>query len=104
MRRGSWKRSERAIAQALGGERIPVNGRAGPDIAHALLAPEVKSRAKVPAYLYDWLAQARNGAPAGRLPCVILHAAGQAHAGDLVILSLSDLAELLGVTHADGQQ
>lgn len=103
MRRSSWKRSERAIAAALGGERIPVNGRAGPDIAHGLLAPEVKSRGKIPQYLYDWLAQARNGAPVGRLPCVILHAAGRPHGGDLVILSLADLAALLGVTHADDQ-
>ena len=104
MRRSSWKRSERAIAAALGGERLPVTGRKGPDIAHGLLAPEVKSRGKLPKYLHDWLAQARNGAPAGRLPIVVMHEAGRPHASDLVLLALGDLAELLRGTHVDDQQ
>lgn len=103
MKRGSWKRAERAIAARIGGERIPVTGRQGPDIAHGRLAPEVKSRGKVPQYLYDWLAQARAGAPPGRLPVVIMHAAGRPHAGDLVILALGDLAELLGVSGDSGE-
>lgn len=95
MNRSSWKRAERAIAQILGGRRIPINGRKGPDVAHPRLAIEVKSRGDLPAYLWDWLAQAADGAEAGKVPLVVLHRAGRAHLqDDLVVVKLADLSRL----------
>lgn len=47
----TWKRVERAIAAAVGGERVPVTGRqrgSAPDVSHASLAIEVKHRKKLP--------------------------------------------------------
>lgn len=96
MKRSSWKRCERAIARILGGKRIPVTGRKGPDIAHPRLSIEVKSRGDLPAYLWDWLSQAADGAPAGRIPLVVLHRAGHVHVDDdLVVLAIEDLVAIL---------
>ena len=96
MRRRSWKRCEQRVAQALGGERIPVTGRRGPDVAHPWLAVEVKARADLPRYLWDWLAQARAGAPADKLPILVLHPAGWTHGKDLVVLKLADFKVWFG--------
>lgn len=95
MNRSSWKRAERAIAKILGGTRIPINGRKGPDIAHPRLAVEVKSRTDLPAYLWEWLGQAAEGAEAGKTPIVVLHRAGKSHlVDDLVVMRLADLPRL----------
>ncbi len=93
MRRETWKQNERDIAKWLGGQRIPINGRAGPDIEAHWLVAEVKSRSHVPAYLRDWLAQARTGAPVDKLPIVVIHQAGAPHREDLVLLSLDDFCD-----------
>ena len=85
-----WKRAEREIAAALGGERVPVTGRKGADVAHEWLAPEVKSREELPKWLVEAVAQARAGASEGRLPMVVLPQVGARHAEDLVVLRLAD--------------
>lgn len=96
MNRSSWKRAERAIAAILGGKRIPINGRKGPDVAHATLSVEVKSRTDLPDYLWAWLDQAADGAPEGRTPIVVLHRAGRAHReDDLVVLRLAHLVGMM---------
>lgn len=96
MNRSSWKRTERAIAAILGGKRIPVTGRKGPDISHPTLSVEVKSRTDFPGYLWDWLAQASDGADPSKVPVVVLHRAGRVHVDDdLVVLRLAHLVDVL---------
>jgi hypothetical protein len=59
-----WKRTERKVAALLGGVRVPVSGRArgdAPDVAHARLSIEVKSRKELPAWLMDAMVQAEAG-------------------------------------------
>lgn len=94
----AWKRTERAIAACLGGQRVPVSGRQrgdAPDIAHDRLSMEVKHRRSVPAWLTGTMAQATASARNGQLPVAIIHRHGGRHADDLAILRLSDLAALL---------
>ena len=90
----SWKRSESEIAARLGGQRVPITGRNGTDIAYPRLAIEVKSRTSLPAAWREWMRQARAGAPEGRLPCVVMHEAGRRHDEDLVLMRLADFANL----------
>ncbi len=94
----AWKRTERAIAERLGGQRVPVSGRQrgdAPDIAHDRLALECKRRRSVPAWLLEAMAQAEAAARPGQLPVPIIHRHGGQHANDLAVLRLSDLAALL---------
>jgi hypothetical protein len=74
-----WKAHERAIARALGGERLPNTGRRAPDALAGPWAIEVKTRRSLPRWLLAAIAQAEEGARAsGRLPLVVLvHAPGQ---------------------------
>ncbi len=95
-----WKKAERVIARRLGGERIPVTGRAGrPDVAHPLLAVEVKTRRTLPRWLLEALAQASRAAGPGQVGVVVLHRVGAPHARDLVLLWLGDFERLL---HREG--
>ncbi|MBX6773196.1 MAG: hypothetical protein IRY83_15845 [Chloroflexi bacterium] len=67
----AWKRTERAIARHLGGQRRPVTGRGSqPDVAAPRLAIEGKHRKALPTRLTRALTQAAAGV-------VVLHAAGQ---------------------------
>jgi len=94
----AWKRTERAIAERLGGQRVPVSGRQrgdAPDIAHDRLAIECKRRRSVPAWLLEAMAQAEAAARPGQLPVAIVHRHGGKHADDLAVLRLSDLAALM---------
>ena len=94
-----WKRTERKIAAALGGQRVPVTGRArgdAPDVAHKWLAVEAKHRRTLPAWLQTALAQAQASAHDGQLPIVVLHQHGQRHANDLVVLRLADFVDWFG--------
>jgi hypothetical protein len=43
-----WKRHERQVARALGGERLPNTGRRGPDALAGPWAIEVKTRRPLP--------------------------------------------------------
>jgi hypothetical protein len=91
--RDAWKRTERAVAQRLGGRRVPVTGRArgnAPDIAHPRLSVEVKHRKTLPAWLVDAMAQARAAARDGQTPIVVLHQNGQRHDDDLVVIAIAD--------------
>ena len=74
-----WKRHERLIARALGGERLPNIGRRAPDVLSPSWAVEVKARRTLPQWLLAAIAQAEEGARAtGRLPLVVLvHAPGK---------------------------
>jgi hypothetical protein len=74
-----WKRHERLIARALGGQRLPNTGRRSPDIISPGWVAEVKVRRTLPQWLLEAIAQAEEGARAtGRLPLVVLvHAPGR---------------------------
>ena len=99
-----WKRTERAVASALGGRRVPVSGRQrgdAPDIHHAWLSPEVKHRAKLPAWILDAMDQARAAARSDQLAVSILHEAGRRHDDSLVLVRLGDFREWFGPEVSD---
>ena len=94
-----WKQAERRIAAILGGRRIPVSGRGrgdNPDIEHPTLSVEVKARASFPAWLEDALRQAELSATDKKTPAVVLHRDRRRYADALVVLRLSEFAELVG--------
>jgi hypothetical protein len=98
MSRNTWKNTERTIAARLGGQRVPVSGRVrgdAPDIAHPLLSLEVKHRKRLPAWLYQAMAQAVACAGPDQIPVAILHEHGRRHAADLCMVALADLKSLL---------
>ena len=93
-----WKSCERKVAEILGGVRVPVTGRrrgATPDVEHATLSIEVKSRKTLPAWLLDALEQARAASEDGRPPVAVLHQDRQQYADSLCVLRLEDLAKLV---------
>ncbi len=101
--RPRWKRREREAA------RLPNTGRASPDIVATVggqrLAVEHKSRASLPGWLLDAVAQAERNAPEGALPVVLLSAgAGPGRPlHRLAVVRLSDLPPLLAAAAgADG--
>lgn len=94
-----WKQAERRIAAILGGRRIPVSGRGrgdNPDIEHPVLSVEVKARATFPAWLEDALKQAELSATDGKTPVAVLHPDRRRYRDALVIVRLSEFAELVG--------
>ena len=66
-----WKRAERDVARLLGGRRLPVSGKAEPDVVTDTLAAEVKCRT-LPDWLKNALDQASGNAPEGLTPVVVL--------------------------------
>ncbi len=93
----TWKQAERRVATITGGKRTGPTGRNTPDVEHDVLAPEVKHRATLPAWLHAAIHQAERNAPANRTPCVVLHEAGQRYDDCYVVLKLSDIMRLIGV-------
>ncbi len=94
-----WKQAERRIAAILGGRRIPVSGLGrgdNPDIEHPTLSVEVKARASFPAWLEGALRQAEVSAARGKTPAVVLHPDRKPYRDALVVLRLSEFAELVG--------
>ena len=99
-RRGvnDWKACERRIAKLLDGRRIPVTGRqrgGTPDIDHAALSIEVKSRKTLPAWLLKAVNQAQAASLDGKTPVVVLHKDRTPYAQALVVLKLEDFANHL---------
>ena len=91
-----WKRTERRVAAILGGQRIPITGRArgsAPDVDAGWLVVEVKHRRRLPGWLRMAVAQATASAAEFQLPVVVLHEHGQHHANDLVVLRLRDFVD-----------
>ncbi|GIV60031.1 MAG: hypothetical protein KatS3mg043_1120 [Rhodothermaceae bacterium] len=95
----SWKRTERKVAERLGGRRVPVTGRSRgdvPDVDHAWLSIEIKHRSRLPSWIEDALRQAEAAARDGQLPVAILHERGRNHDQDLVVLRLRDFEDWFG--------
>lgn len=104
MSRATWKSTERRIAAAIGGTRVPVSGRGRgdqPDIEHDRLSLEVKHRKALPGWLHDAMDQARAAARPGQIPVAILHEHGARHDANLCILTLADLVVLVEENGAD---
>lgn len=60
----NWKDAERKIAKLLGGERIPITGRARgsvPDVITDVFAVEVKTRKRIPEWLKNTPLDLGNG-------------------------------------------
>lgn len=94
-----WKSVEREIARRLGGERVPVTGRARgdvPDVITSWCAAEVKYRRKLPLWLIEAVEQAVASAHGDQLPIVVLHQHGERYDSALVIMRLSDFLEWHG--------
>jgi hypothetical protein len=95
----SWKRSERKVAQALQGRRIPVTGldRGEADVKTPLFDVQVKRRRKFPDWLWGWTheicATARRRQKIGLL---VLGRPGQRHSESLVVMRMTDFVDLLG--------
>ena len=94
-----WKACERRIARLLGGQRVPVTGRQRgdtPDIEHAALSIEVKSRKSLPTWLLDALNQAQAASKDGKkMPVVVLHQDHAPYTESVVVLKLKDFADHL---------
>jgi len=106
----AWKATERYVAAALGGTRVPITGRTtgdAPDIDHPFLVPEVKRRSS--AYAFPkWLEKAFLQARAAsetifertgktKTPIVVIeHAKGRGKPNDYyVMMKLNDFVEII---------
>jgi hypothetical protein len=97
-----WKRIERQTARLLGAQRLPSSGRPAPDILAGPFCIEHKVRKRLPAWLLQALAQARQTAGPGQIPLVVLAAApGPGRPIQrLALLALDDLLHLLNSPQA----
>ena len=94
----NWKACERKVATLLGGRRVPITGRQRgdtPDIEHAALSVEVKSRKTLPAWLEEAMKQAEASAKDGQLPVAVLHEDRRPYLNSLVVLRLKDFSDCL---------
>jgi len=89
----AWKACERRIAKYIGGERVPVSGRArgyAPDIEHDFLSVEVKYRAKIPAWIHDAMNQAEASRTDEKVSCVIVCEKWQSAGDSYIFFRLED--------------
>ncbi len=96
MKRGTWKNSERRMAEALGGQRVPITGRSrgsAPDIEHPLWAIEHKAGAVLSTRLQTALDQANAAAVGtGKTPLVTIDHFRAGNQGNIqvVMMTLDD--------------
>ncbi len=99
-----WKRAEREIATALGGQRLPNTGRGNPDVltTDGRYAVQVKTRETLPTWLTDAVEQAKRDA-GDRLPLVVLNEVTQGKkARRLIVLDFDVWAVLSHGARTDG--
>jgi hypothetical protein len=102
---GTWKASERAIAKAIGGRRIPVTGidRDGADVETARFCIQAKLRKAIPTYLLRWLTGIVSTAtPKGKIGILVLRRPRMRHDDALVVLSMTDFLRLVREPRPDG--
>ncbi len=93
----TWKSAELRVAKRFGTTRTGPTGRDDNDIAHPLLAVEVKYRKSLPAWALTCLAQARAGRTAsGKTPITILLGRGMRVTDGLVVMTVRDFEDLWG--------
>lgn len=110
MSRRNWKASERRLASELGGERVPVSGRArgwAPDIEHDDYGLEVKTRKNMPLLLKEGMDQAvkasewaKRRGKGERMPMLIIHQDGTHYDNAIVCVRLKDARDWWGVGDA----
>lgn len=101
----SWKRAERCIAAKLGGERVPITGRARgdvPDVQAGWCTVEVKTRRRLPLWLTEAVSQAEASAGDDQLPIVVLHEHGARYSDAVVCMRLADFVSWYGDIADDG--
>lgn len=97
--RSQFKAVERKIAELLGGQRVPINGRtrgSAPDIAHSWLSPEVKSYDQRPPSIHEAMAQAEASSRGAQLPVSVFHRNGDRYGQAVLMMRLSDFLDWFG--------
>jgi hypothetical protein len=99
--RGTWKASERRIAEILGGKRVPVTGRergSAPDVEHPFFAIEHKY-GKVLSTRFQTAIEQANAAAEGtdKLPLVTFEHARGGNVGNIigVTMLMDDFLKLI---------
>jgi hypothetical protein len=92
--RGTWKAYERACAHDHGSERIPVNGRCGPDFESATVCAQVKLRKGRPKQLETWLHDIESHAKPGQMPVVIWRIPHEDRGRAVVLMRYADWLRL----------
>lgn len=90
------KQNERALAKYIGGERIPVPGRASgdaPDIKHNWLSVEVRLRMRIPSWIKEGIAQAKKSAMGKQMPVLIIREKFQKVDDALICMTLKEFRE-----------
>lgn len=86
--RGTWKASERKIAEILGGKRVPVTGRergSAPDVEHEVFAIEHKYGKVISSRFQTAIEQAQAAAEGTeKIPLVTWEHARKGNAGNIV--------------------
>ena len=100
-----WKRAERAVAAALGGQRLPNVGRGQPDVRLPGWGLQVKTRHELPAWLWSAVQQAeRDAGPDERAAVVLCEVRPGVKARRLAVLDFDLFAELIGAENANKSQ
>ena len=93
----AWKNWERKVAKYIGGERVPITGRARgdvPDIKHNWLSPEVKYTASgMPQKWYQAREQSEASARDNQLPVQIYTEKGMTVGDAFIVMRLSDFRD-----------
>ena len=86
--RGTWKASERKIAEILGGKRVPVTGRergSAPDVEHEVFAIEHKYGKVISSRFQTAIEQAQAAAEGTKkIPLVTWEHARKGNVGNIV--------------------
>ncbi|MDP9469542.1 MAG: hypothetical protein M3Q71_02600 [Chloroflexota bacterium] len=91
------KRSERAVAAALGGQRLPNTGRGQPDVRLPGWGLQIKTRTELPGWLWSAMQQAERDAGPDERPAVVLcEVRPGVKARRLVVLDFAVFAALIG--------
>ncbi len=97
-----WKAQERAVAAALGGQRLPHTDASQCDERLPGWAVQVKTRTALPAWLWAAVAQAARDAGPDERPAVVLNEVRpDVKARRLVVLDLATFAALIGAEKAN---
>jgi hypothetical protein len=84
--RDRGKRTERVIAERLGGKRVGI--LCGEDVMHPIYSIECKSRMAFAGEKF--LQQAESHCEKGKTPIAIVHLHGKNHGNDIVMIRLKD--------------
>lgn len=96
----NWKRAERRVAKAVGGERRPVRGRGEPDVVAPGLDLEVKYRRALPRWLKEAVEQASGRRRS--LKAAVLLERGKHIDSALVVMKMREFRRLLRRARDEG--